>query len=171
MIFGFIIIYTISHTQRVEKSASLSFKLYLLTLPRLKTRQLIERALYTDIFRAPSRAVRALLQRKTSVTIILNAPFCKKCVSNNSALSAFHSALRASLHSSEWQSLLLYALFEIGRARSEYQWLQDLKEKRENLGAPNGAQRSSFLGAMSPWSTVVLILAYRWRRIQKNQNA
>ena len=77
MIFGFIIIYTISHTQRVEKSASLSFKLYLLTLPRLKTRQLIERALYTDIFRAPSRAVRALLQRKTSVTIILNAPFAK----------------------------------------------------------------------------------------------
>ncbi|MFN9983250.1 MAG: hypothetical protein ACK53Y_25205, partial [bacterium] len=58
-----------------------------------ETRLLIERLLYTDIFRAPSRAVRALLQRKTSVTIILNAPFCKRRVSNNSALSssALHS--------------------------------------------------------------------------------
>jgi len=28
--------------------------------------------------------------------------------------------------------------------------LQGLQEKRENLGAPNGAQRSSFLGDMSP---------------------
>jgi hypothetical protein len=68
-----------------------------------KTRQLIERLLYTDIFRAPPRAVRVVLQRKTSVTIILNAPFCKRCVSNNSALSssALHSALRASLCSFE----------------------------------------------------------------------
>jgi hypothetical protein len=104
--------------QRNPRASSLSFKFNLLTLP--------------------------ILQRKTSVTIILNAPFCKRCVSNNSALSssalhlrsarryaasndspfystrflrlggraptrreealsssAFHSALRASLHSSE----------------------------------------------------------------------
>ena len=83
--------------------------------------------------------------------------------------SALHSALCASLRSFEWQSLLLYALFEIGRARSEYQWLQGLQEKRENLGAPNGAQKSSLLGAMSPQSTVVLILAHRWRWISKNE--
>ncbi|MFN9979083.1 MAG: hypothetical protein ACK53Y_04175 [bacterium] len=59
--------------------------------------------LCTDIFRAPPRAKRVIMQRKTSVTIILNAPFYKRCVSNNSALSssAFHSALRASVHSSE----------------------------------------------------------------------
>ncbi len=63
--------------------------------------------------------------------------------------SAFHSALRASLHSSEWQSPLFYALFEIGRARSEYQWLQSLQEN-ENLGAPNRAQKSSFPGDLSP---------------------
>ena len=54
--------------------------------------------------------------------------------------SAFHSALRASLHSSEWQSLLLYALFEIGRARSEYQWIAKICKKKENLGVPNGAK-------------------------------
>ncbi|MFN9909957.1 MAG: hypothetical protein ACK56F_28220, partial [bacterium] len=68
-----------------------------------KTRQLTGILLYTDIFCAPTRAMRVILQRKTSVTIILNAPFCKRCVSNKSALSssAFHSALRASLHSSE----------------------------------------------------------------------
>ena len=128
--------------QKNPRASSLSFKLYLLTLPRLKTRQLIERALYTDIFRAPSRAVRALLQRKTSVTIILYAPFCKRRVSNNSALSssALHSALCVSLHSFEWQSLLLYALFEIGRARSEYQWIARICKKKENLGVPNGAK-------------------------------
>jgi predicted transposase YdaD len=40
-----------------------------------ETRQLVERLSYTDIFRAPPRAVRVALQRKTSVTIILNAPF------------------------------------------------------------------------------------------------
>ncbi len=33
----------------------------------------------------------------------------------------------------------------------------------------NGAQKSSLLGATSPQSTVVLILAYRWRRIPKNK--
>ncbi len=67
------------------------------------TRQFIERLLYTDIFRAPPRAARVVLQRKTSVTIILNAPFYKRSVSNNSALSssALHSALRASLCSFE----------------------------------------------------------------------
>ena len=150
MVFGFIIIYTISHTQCAEKSASLSFKFNLLTLPCLKTRQLIERLLYTDTFRAPPRAVRVVLQRKTSVTIILNAPFCKRCVSNNSALSssALHSALRASLCSFEWQSLLFYALFEIGRARSEYQWFAKFAifaKKKENLGVPNGAWKSSLL--------------------------
>jgi hypothetical protein len=41
--------------------------------------------------------------------------------------------------------------------------------KKEYLGAPKGAQRSSFLGAMSPRSTVVLILAHRWRGISKNE--
>jgi len=107
--------------QRNPRASSLSFKFNLLTLPSLKTRQLKERLLYTDIFRAPPRAERVVMQRKTSVTIILNAPFCKRCVSNNSALSssALHSALRASLCSFEWQSLLFYALFEIGRARSD----------------------------------------------------
>jgi hypothetical protein len=77
------------------------------------TRQLTEILPYTDIFRAPPRAVRVIMQRKTSVTIILNAPFCERRVSNKSALSssALHSSLRASLCSSEWQSPLFYALF------------------------------------------------------------
>ena len=146
--------------QENPRASSLSLKFDLLTLPSLKTRQLKERLLYTDIFRAPSRAVRALLQRKTSVTIILNAPFCKRCVSNNSALSssALHSALRASLCSSEWQSLLLYALFEIGRARSEYQWFAIfaiLAKKKENLGVPNGAWKSSLLDDWLFWPTIV----------------
>ena len=64
--------------------------------------------------------------------------------------SAFHSALCASLHSSEWQSLLLYALFEIGRARSEYQWIAKICKKKENLGVPNGAWKSSLLDDLSP---------------------
>ena len=63
--------------QRNPRASSLSLKLNLLTLPSLKTRQLKERLLYTDIFRAPPRAVRVVMQRKTSVTIILNAPFAK----------------------------------------------------------------------------------------------
>ena len=154
-----------------------------------KTRQLTGILLYTDIFRAPTRAMRVILQRKTSVTIILYAPFCKRRVSNKSALSssarfarrftapndshhystrflrlgerapnkgdplsssALHSALCASLCSFEWQSLLLYALFKIGRARSEYQWIAKICKKKENLGVPNGAQKSSFLGDLSP---------------------
>ena len=52
--------------QKNPRASSLSLKLYLLTLPRLKTRQLIERALYTDIFRAPSRAVRAFAAKNVS---------------------------------------------------------------------------------------------------------
>ena len=52
------------------------------------TRHLTGIPLCTDIFRAPSRAVRVLMQRKTSVTIIFYAPFCKRRVSNKSALSS-----------------------------------------------------------------------------------
>ncbi len=109
-----------------------------------KTRQLTEIPLSTDIFRAPPRAKRVILQRKMSVTIILNAPLGKGAsqikvhchpprttprsasrfaAPNDSPFystrflrlggraptrreqalssSAFHSALRASLHSSE----------------------------------------------------------------------
>jgi len=64
--------------QRNPRASSLSFKFNLLTLPSLKTRQLKERLLYTDIFRAPPRAVRVALQRKMTVTVILCAPFLEK---------------------------------------------------------------------------------------------
>ncbi len=43
-----------------------------------KTRQLTEIPLYTVIFRAPPRAMRVILQRKMTVTIILGAPFLEK---------------------------------------------------------------------------------------------
>ena len=84
--------------------------------------------------------------------------------------SAFHSALRASLHSSEWQSLLLYALFEIGRARSEYQWFAKFAifaKKKENLGVPNGAWKSSLVDGLSFNHTIVPIFGNRWRWIAK----
>jgi hypothetical protein len=88
MLFEFITIYTICRTQCAEKSASFKPELQVqfINIASSKTRQLKERLLYTDIFRAPPRAERVALQRKTSVTIILNATFCKRCVSNKSAL-------------------------------------------------------------------------------------
>ncbi len=105
MLFEFITIDTIRLTQYAEKSASFKPELQVqfINIASSKTRQLKERLSYTDILRAPPRAVRVALQRKMSVTIILNAPFCQRCVSNKSALSssALHSALRASLCSFE----------------------------------------------------------------------
>ena len=138
-------LYNLSHLvcREIRKS---ELQVQFINIASSKTRQLIERLLYTDIFRAPPRAVRVVLQQKTSVTIILNAPFCKRCVSNTVKVhchpqrstprsarryaasndspfystrflrlggraptrreealssSAFHSALHASLHSSE----------------------------------------------------------------------
>ena len=70
-------LYNLSHLVCREIRRS-ELQVKFINIASSKTRQLKERLLYTDIFRAPPRAVRVLLQRKTSVTIILNAPFLQK---------------------------------------------------------------------------------------------
>ncbi len=66
MLFEFSTIYAICHTQCAEKSASFKPELQVqfINIASSKTRQLKERLLYTDIFRAPPRAVRVVLQQK-----------------------------------------------------------------------------------------------------------
>ncbi len=179
----FVAIYTRIKTQHAEKSASLSFKFNLLSLPRLKQGNLKEYCYtLTSFVRHHALCAWFCIEKRQSLLFSTHLfgkgasqirvhchptrstpRFARRFAAPNDSpiysmrflrlggraptrreealsSSAFHSALRVSLHSSEWQSLLLYALFEIGRARSEYQWLQKVCKKKENLGAPNGAQ-------------------------------
>ncbi len=102
----------------------MSFKFNFLPLPYLKIRQLTGIQLCTVILRAPLRALCVALQLRMTVTIILRA---FRDWESALRIKVMHchpprTTPRASLCSSEWQSLLFSALFEIGRARFEEQW-------------------------------------------------
>jgi len=77
MLSEFVPTYTRTYSQHAEKSASLSFKFNLLSLPCLKLGNSREYR-NTVIFRAPPRAVRVVLQLQMTVTIILCALFLEK---------------------------------------------------------------------------------------------
>ena len=191
MLSEFVPIYIRIYYRHVEKSASLSFKLNLLSLPRLTQGNLREYRYTLTSFRAPPRAMRVIMQKKCQSLLFSTHLFAKGvsqikvhchpqrstprsarryAASNDSPFystrflrlggraptrreealssSAFHSALRASLHSSEWQSLLLYALFwdwESALRVSVICNICNICKKKENLGVPNGAWKSSLV--------------------------
>ncbi len=109
-----------------------------------KTRQLTETPSYTVIFRAPPRAMRMILQRKNDSHyysqrsfLAFGAPQC----------STPRSACRfAASNDSHCYSTRFLRLGERAPSISDC----EICKKKENLGAPNGAQRSSFLGDTSP---------------------
>ena len=166
IISEFLSIHIRTKTQHTEKSASLSFKLNLLALPRLTQGNLREYRYTLTSFRAPPRAKRVILQRKMSVTIILNAPLGKGAsqikvhchpprTTPRSARrfaapndSPFYSTrflrlggcapTRRERHCHCYSTRFL-RLGERAPSISDLQIFATLAKKKENLGVPNGA--------------------------------
>ena len=78
MLSEFVSTYTRIYSQHVAKSASLSFKFNLLSLPFLKLGNSRNYRHALSFFRAPPRAMRVVLQLQLTVTIILCALFLEK---------------------------------------------------------------------------------------------
>ena len=136
-------LYNLSHLvcREIRKS---ELQVQFINIASSETRQLTERLLYTDIFRAPPRTVRVVLQRKTSVTIILNAPFAKGVsqiiVHCHPQRSTPRYARRyAASNDSPFYSTRFLRLGERAPSISDLQNLQYLQRKKENLGVPSGA--------------------------------